>query len=110
ERAGGHRDRLGVIAGGGGPDALLDLRPVERRHCVKGSADLEGADWLQQLELEVDLAWRIIPVEPDDRRADGNRGDAGLGGPDISQRRRGPGECHGSSLNVMTEHAGSVAG
>ena len=39
-------------------------------HRVCRAADLEGADRLQVLELEIDLSGRVSDVQADQRRAD----------------------------------------
>ena len=52
---------------------------------VPRAAQLEGADRLQVLELEVDLRRSVLELEPHERRADDRPGEALAGGFDLGQ-------------------------
>ena len=63
-------DALSHVAGARGPDAAARAPRVRRARARFRSAQLEGADRLEVLELEVDLRGRVVELEPDERRAD----------------------------------------
>ena len=73
----GERYALGRVAGADRPDAVAQLRRRELADDVVGAANLEGADRLQRLELQVQLE----PSGPRDRRqldANQRRADGGV--------------------------------
>src|SRR5204863_6387843 len=53
---------------------------------VVGAPDLERADRLEVLELQVDLGLRLGHVQPDERGADGRARDRLARGPDLLER------------------------
>ena len=61
----GERDALRGVAGADGPDAVFQLVRRELSDDVVGAADLERADRLQHLELQIQLAHRCARVELD---------------------------------------------
>ena len=67
DRARGEGHALCGVAGADGPDAVFQLFGGELAHDVVGAANLERADRLQQLELEVDLGERTAEVGRDRR-------------------------------------------
>ena len=60
-------DALRHVPGARRPEAVADEFGIGHEHGVRGTAQLEGADGLEQLELEPDLRGRL-GVEPDERR------------------------------------------
>src|SRR5439155_8634045 len=70
------RDALTHVAGARRDDAAGEGRGVGRADRVRGAPDLEGADGLQALELEIDLAGGVDD-QADDRDAHGRARDAG---------------------------------
>ena len=80
------------VAGAGDEDALGQLGLRHRTHRIGGTADLEGADRLEILELEVDVGRRVPDVELDQRRPDGGLGDDRLGAADFLDTK--PGRLH----------------
>ena len=90
-RAGGERDRLGVVPGRRGDDARSPLRLGQRADLVVGAADLERAGLLAVLELEEDVA-RALARERLRPLGGGAVGDAPqrIGrGPDVVEGRHG---------------------
>ena len=61
---------LGHVAGARREHACRQLPRAQLGHDVGRPADLEGADRLQVLELEIDLRLRVPEVEPHQRGAD----------------------------------------
>ena len=88
----GQRHALRRVAGADRPDAVLQFVRRELPDRVVGAADLEGADRLQHLELQVQLANAAPGVELDanERRANGRLVD---GPRSVEQVRQG--ECDG---------------
>ena len=68
--ASGEGYALGSVAGADGPDAAAALVFGEKADGVPGSANFEGADGLQALQLEIDFGGAVV-VEADERSADG---------------------------------------
>jgi hypothetical protein len=66
-------DGLGHVAGARRPEAGRELVGVGKRERVSGAAQLERADRLQVLELQVDLR-RPVVLQPDERRPDDGPG------------------------------------
>ncbi len=62
-------DALRHVAGAGGPDPLCQLLARHGEHGVTRAAQLEGANRLQILELQVDLTWSILEIQLDQRDA-----------------------------------------
>ena len=62
-------DALGSVAGADGPHTAAALVFGEKANGVPGSANLEGSDGLQALELEPDFGGAVV-VEADERSAD----------------------------------------
>jgi hypothetical protein len=85
ELAGPPGDALRHVAGARGPDALLELLGRGEQERVPRSAQLEGADRLEVLELEVDLGRPVGELESNERRADDRAGEAIACGFDVGQ-------------------------
>src|SRR5262245_37878184 len=80
------RDALRHVSGARGPHAVLELFGRGEQERVARAAQLEGADRLEVLELEVDLRRRVLELEADERRADDRAGQALAGSFDLGQR------------------------
>src|SRR5438105_7827143 len=78
-------DALRHVARARGPDTARELRARRERHGVARAADLEGADRLKALELEVDIG-RRIGVQAHERRPYRGVGDAAARGSDVLER------------------------
>jgi len=65
---------------------VLELGRRGELQRVRGAAQLEGADRLQVLELEIDLGGRVLDLEPDERCADNGSRDALPSGFDLGER------------------------
>ena len=83
---GGISDSLCVIPAGIGDDAAAPRLVAQRRNLVVGPAQLEGADGLQVLEFQVELAGvgGLGPLKQ--RRPDSDPVEAGVGGAYIVER------------------------
>ena len=84
---GGVGHALGVVAGGGAHQAAAQLLLRQGESLVEGAADLEGADGLETLVLEVDLTAQglIQGRDAEQGRADDVGGDPGPGGLDVAE-------------------------
>jgi hypothetical protein len=80
------RHALGHVPGARRPDSVLELVRRGERQRVPRAAQLEGADRLEVLELEVDLRRRVFDLEPDERGADDGSGQALPGRFDLGER------------------------
>jgi hypothetical protein len=78
-------DALAHVPGGGGDDAGLQLVRWDLEDRVARPAQLERADRLQVLELEVDLAVAVV-AQPDERRAQDAARQALARGLDLGER------------------------
>ena len=83
---GGVGHPLGVVARGGAHQAAAQLLLRQGEGLVEGTADLEGADGLEALVLEIDLTAQglIQGGDTEQGRADDVGGDPGPGGLDIT--------------------------
>ena len=79
-------DALRHVARARGPHAVLELLRRGEQERVPRAAQLEGADRLEVLELEVDLRRGLVELEADERSADDRAGQALAGGLDLGQR------------------------
>src|SRR5205814_3717479 len=79
------RDALSHVAGARGPHPIRELLGGGDGHAIARTTDLERADGLQALELEVDVRRRGVDVEPHERRAERRAGDAPAGRPDLGE-------------------------
>jgi hypothetical protein len=79
-------DALRHVAGARRQDAGGEAVARRLRHRVVGAPDLEGADRLEVLELEVDLGRRVVHREADERRAHGGAGDCLARAADVRER------------------------
>ncbi len=57
---GGERDALAGVSGAHRPDAVAPLVCAELSDGIVRAADLEGADRLERLELEIDIRGRTM--------------------------------------------------
>ncbi len=87
EGAGGIGDALGVVAAGVGDDAAPALVIGERGDLVVGAAQFEGADGLEALRLEIELAARLRAGNQ--RRAHGDAAQARGGQGDVGESDHG---------------------
>jgi hypothetical protein len=76
--ASGEGHTLGSVAGADGPHAAAALVFGEKADGVPGSANFEGADGLQVLQLEINVGGAVV-VEADERGADGGLVDVPAG-------------------------------
>jgi hypothetical protein len=76
-------DALAHVPGSRSDDAVAQLLGRDLKHGVRGAAELERADRLEVLELEVDLA---VVLEADERRAKDAPGEPVAGSLDLGQR------------------------
>jgi len=86
ERTGTPGDALRHVPRACRPDTLAQCIAIGEQHGVARAAQLEGADWLQVLELEIQLA--TGDLEPNERCADHVRCDALVRPADFVQRDR----------------------
>ena len=84
--AGHPGDALRHVAGARRQHAAIDRAGRRRADRVGGAADLERADRLQALELEPDLGRRLRHLQPDQRRAQHDVGDALARSLDVGER------------------------
>ncbi len=79
-------DALGHVARAGGDQPAAPCLRVRAADRVARPADLERADGLQGLELEIDLGRRVVDGQAHERGAHDEVGDPLAGGLDVGQR------------------------
>ena len=100
-------DSLRHVAGACRPDSACELLRGSERQGVARASQLEGADRLQVLELQIELGGRVGDFEPDERRAEDCAREALACGLDL--RERDQSATSGSRPRVSRPSIGSCA-